>query len=417
MRTLSLLSPAAGPAAARIARLPALLIGARAARSVGQGALAVDFALYLRALGWSGAAIGILLMASLLLATVLTAAAGPLSDRFGRKRFLIGYEVAYALAALAALSSSRSTVIVIAALIGGFGRGANGTAGPFAPVEQAWLAQAVPRQQRGRLYSGISATGFAGMAAGALLAALAGVAAPHLGPVLAHRLLFAPVLLGSLLCLGFLAAAIDLPSAPPPAAAEPEQAVRRGENALLLRLTVANALQGVGIGLTGPLIAYWFAERFGHGPGVIGPLMAAGFALATVMSLLTGRLAGQHGIVRVVVGMRLVGLALMVALPLVPSFPVAAAIYLLRSGFNRGTNGARQALSISLVRPHRGGFAASLSAISIQIPRAIGPVLAGALFDAGLLAAPFLAGAVFQAGFLWLYQVSFRDYERRSGMR
>lgn len=35
----------------------------RALRSIGQGALVVDFALYLHALGWSGTAIGLVLTA------------------------------------------------------------------------------------------------------------------------------------------------------------------------------------------------------------------------------------------------------------------------------------------------------------------------------------------------------------------
>jgi hypothetical protein len=53
----------------------------RFVHSIGQGALAVDFALYLRALDWSAVAISVLLSAALMSGVVLTLFAGPLSDR------------------------------------------------------------------------------------------------------------------------------------------------------------------------------------------------------------------------------------------------------------------------------------------------------------------------------------------------
>ncbi|HET8700401.1 MAG TPA: hypothetical protein VFL97_01900, partial [Nitrococcus sp.] len=54
-----------------------LLLG-RALRTVGQGILTTDFALYLHALGWSSTAIGSLLTAVLTFSVALTAMAGVL---------------------------------------------------------------------------------------------------------------------------------------------------------------------------------------------------------------------------------------------------------------------------------------------------------------------------------------------------
>ena len=404
---------AASPGAA-LPRTNRLLMAARAARSVGQGAMVVDFALYLRALGWSAAQIGTLMMAALGLGVMLTLLVGPLSDRIGRKRLLIGYEAAYALAALAASVSSQAWVLVLATVVTGFGRGANGTAGPFAPAEQAWLAQSLLPQDRGRAYSLNSAVGFVGMALGALLSGAPAWLLPGLSDTSAYHVLFLVVVAGSLTCIGLLCAARDEPTPPPEATAttqEPARATRRQENGRLVWLTVANALQGAGFGMTGPLIAYWFALRFGHGPQVIGPLMSAALLLAALSSIVSGRLTGRFGIVPVVVVTSTIGLALTVALPLVPSFTLAATVYLVRSVFNRGTNGARQALSISLVRPSRRGLAASLSAASVQIPRTVGPALAGILYDHGMLILPFLIGATFQGGFIAIYHRSFRNHD------
>ncbi len=176
----------------------------------------------------------------------------------------------------------------------------------------------------------------------------------------------------------------------------------------MLRLMIANVMNGAGVGATGPLIAYWFAIRFGEGPAEIGPLMAAGFLMAAVASIGGGLLSRWMGVVRAVVAMRLVGLALLVALPFAPSFGLAAVLYVLRGMFNRGTTGARSALNVSIVRARRRGFAASMGNVSMQVPRAVSPMLTGVLFAAGDLGLPFLIGAAFQGAYLGLYYWGFR---------
>jgi MFS family permease len=391
-------------------RTTRLLLATRFVRSIGQGALAVDFTLYLRALGWSAVAISGLLSAALMIGVVLTLFAGPLSDRGGRRPFLFVYEAAQALAGVAALLSAHPWVIFAAALVGGFGRGGNGGAGPFAPVEQAWLAQTVTPIRRGPVYSLNAALGFLGNAVGAVLAAMPSGLHGVLSGALAYRPLFLLFAAGSLLCCVLIARTPDTEARQSRVrvSAPVNRGVDRRENQLVLRLMMANLLNGAGIGATGPLIAYWFAVRFGEGPAEIGPLMAGGFLMAAVASVTTGWVSRWLGMVRAVVAMRIVGLVLLVALPLAPSFGLAASLYMLRTMFNRGTTGARSALNISIVRSHRRGFAASMGNVSMQIPRAVSPLLTGILFAANELVLPFFIGAAFQAAYLVMYYSSFR---------
>ncbi len=372
----------------------------------------MDFALYLRALGWPAVQISGVLSAGLLVGAALTLLVGPFSDRAGRRLFLLAYEASQLVAISAALLSARPWLLAAAAVGGGFGRGANGAAGPFSPVEQAWLAQSLPPERRGPIYSLNAASGFLGMAFGAILAALPSKLQATLPGALAYRPLFLVALLGSLLCFALILWAHDTEADErhPVARHEPtSRGVQRRENGLLLRLMFANAMNGIGVGLTGPLVAYWFAVRFGEGPEKIGPLMAGGFAMAALASLATGRLSRAVGVVRAVVAMRLVGLVLLVALPFAPSFALAGALYVGRAVFNRGTSGARNALSVSIVRQRRRGFAASMANVSMQVPRAISPVFTGLLFEAGHLALPFLIGAAFQAAYIIIYDRSFRN--------
>ena len=395
------------------------LIASRGVRSVGQGALAVTFTLYLNALHWSAPQIGAVLGGSLLFGAALTLWLGPLSDRLGRKQFLLGYELVLIVCALLAMLTTVGWVLVLAAVLSGFGRGANGAAGPFGPLEQAWLSHSVTALQRARVFSLNATVGFVGMAVGALFGALPHWLGAWLPGLWGYRALFLLPIAGSTLGFFLLAGARDLTAvelrgrtrsgaASPDSVAADRRRIdseqRRRENGLMLRLGLVNALNGLGIGMVAPMMAYWYALRYGHGPASIGPAMAASFLLAAIGSQLSGRLAQRTGVVNAVVGLRTVGLAMLLLTPLAPVFWIAATLYALRAAVNQGTLGVRQALTVSLTGDDRRGLAAAINNVSVQIPRAIGPLIAGLLLHAGWLLAPFLVAGSFQAAYLVLYQ-------------
>ncbi len=393
-----------------------LLILARLARSFGQGALVVDFALYLHALHWSGVSIGALFMGGMLFGAALTSLLGPLSDRLGRRQFLIGYEFSQIAAASIALMTAQPAWLAMAAIMGGFGRGANGSPGPFAPVEQSWLANNIEPHFRGLVFSFNSAMGFFGMCIGALLAGVPGwVSGSNLAPD-DFRLLFWIVLLGSVSSVILLrftreSKPIDHPGPQEKADAASESLSEKEENSLLIRLAAVNVLSGLGVGLVGPLLTYWFKLRFGVGPGAIGPVMALAFFATGVGALLSGWMTRRFGVVNVVVYLRLFGLILLLPMAFSPSFLWAGLFYVARSALSRGTVGARQALGVSLVNEKRRGLAASINSVSMMLPFALGPFLAGALFQLGALILPFVIGTAFQAANLYLYRRFFLTHD------
>ena len=189
------------------------LIVARAVRSVGQGALTVTFTLYLNALHWSAPQIGAVLGGGLLFGAALTLWLGPLSDRLGRKQFLLAYELVLMACSLLAMLSTAGWALVLAAVLRGFGRGANGAAGPFGPLEQAWISHEVPPSQRARVFSLNSTVGFAGMAAGALLGTLPHWLGTWLPQLWGYRVLFLLPLAGATVGFVLIIAARDLSAA------------------------------------------------------------------------------------------------------------------------------------------------------------------------------------------------------------
>lgn len=390
------------------------LLLARFLRSLGQGALFVGFALYLDRLGWSAARIGLLLGAGGLGAGLLSLVVGIVSDRWGRRRFLLFYQATLAAMSLLLVFTANPTAILVATLVGGFGRGQAGSAGPFAPAEGAWLAEAVRADNRGAVFSANAALGFFGMATGALIAGTVPFAQRWLPGATAYRVLFALSALGALAVLLVLAATPG--GGGPGETRAPVQTLsraegRRAENRALALLVFTNAFNGIAIGLTAPLIAYWFDLKFGVGPGALGPVFAGTFLLTGLSALATGALTRAFGIVNSVVVGRSIGLGFLLALPLLPSYWLAAAAYALRSAVSRGTIGARQALAVSLVSDRRRGLATSLNAVSIILPATAGPVITGYFLQRGHLDLPFFLAAILQVVYLVLYAKLFRPYE------
>jgi MFS family permease len=400
------------------------LILARAFRSIGQGALVVDLALYLHALGWNGFHIGLVLSLAGLVGALLSLGVGVASDRLHRRPFILVYESIVFVCSITALVTSQRIVLWIVIIAAGFGRGANGAAGPFSPVEQAWLAEEVPPIDRGWVYSMNTAFGFLGMGLGAIFAMLPAFLSPYLEKgsssftvaAIAYRPLFVIVAVATVanFFLIFNANEKFSPSRQKKVSKEiiAEKNIRKQENKMLTGLVFLNSFNGLAVGFTGPLISYWFAIKFGVGPASIAPIMAVTFFITGLSSILTGRLTQKIGIVQSVVWARSFGLLLLIILPIVPFFWLASLLYLLRSAFNRGSVGARQALTVGLVRDERRGFATSLNAMSMQLPQSLGPSIAGFLFSAGDLELPFYAGAFFQGIYLVLYGWFFRNQNK-----
>ena len=339
--------------------------------------------------------------------TTLAAAAlnlwgGTVTDRHGRRRYLVGYQVATAILCGAVILLHANSVLILAALLLGFGLGPNAALGPFAPAEQAWLAQYVDKEQRGRIFSVASAGGFLGMAVGSLAAAVV--------PTLGYNLLFTVTIV--MAAVNFVQYAGLEERAPEPVVDTGGGGVRQAENRNLLLLSIANGVAGLGMGLFAQILPYWLSVRYGVGAGSIGPVYAIGFLLAAGSSVLTGEMSSRFGLVRAIVWARLLSILALVALPFMPTFAGAAVMYTLRSVLNRGSVGARQAFSVNLVRDGRRGLAGSLNNLSQRLPGAVGPAVAGWMIGAGLLSLPLLLASGLQLVYVGLFAAFFRNHDR-----
>ena len=372
----------------------------------------VDFALYLRLLHWTGSAIGALLGGSFVIGALLSLAVGPASDRFGSKRLLVGYELATAMAFFATASTSNPWVIGASAVFAGFGRGANGAPGCFVPAELAWLATHVPASRRGAAYSVNTAAGFLGMGLGAFLAVAPSLWPDALPGASGYRPLF---LFGGVIAVSIAALLYATPEQPLHGhGLQPSEdnhraprALRPDERRRLWQIGLISLFSGISLGLSGPLIAYWYAVKFHVDPLRIAPVLAIAQLAAACAAVGTGALAQKFGTARSFVLLQTVGAILLFVFPFIGSFHLAAVVWIVRFAIERGATGAMEAVVMGLVGAGKRGFAGGLSTASLALPRALGPIAAGHWIAEGNLARPFLIAAALQALYVGFFGISF----------
>ena len=357
--------------------------------------------LYLSALGLSGGEIGVLLALALFGDAAISLWLTTLADRVGRRRVLIAGALLVLVAGLAFVASPVYLVLVVAATIGVISPTGN-EVGPFLAVEQASLAQLVEPRRRTAVFAryqlvGALATAAGTLAGGALAQAGIGAGASELD---AYRL----VIVGYAVAGGLLAVLFALVS--------PEVEVQRPTSAegpirswlglhrsrgIVLRLSALFALDAFAGGFVATsFIAFWFSQRFGLDPAVLGALLAGANVLAGVSALVAAPLAARFGLVRTMVFTHLPSNALLIAVPFMPTLPLAAGVLLTRFAISQMDVPTRQSYTMAVVEPDERSAAAGVTAIARSVGVSASPVLAGPLYLSAALAwLPFvISGAL-----------------------
>lgn len=405
----------------------ALLFTGRGLRSLAQGYLAIIVPLYLARLGFDGVHLGIVFSASALASALLAAGVGLLSDRFGRKTFLILISLMMAGGGLVFALSHNFIVLVIAGALGTIGRGggagSGGGWGPYYPAEQALIAEHTSDRLRTTIFGALSFVGVLAGALGSLVAAAPLVPNSRLADY--RVLFFLTIAIGVAMALVVIpvrerggarpAPGNVSPSPRPPQAPIPAQSAQRkmlGISAFswnyLWRFMVTNLTNGLAVGMLGPILVYWFYRRYGVGSAEIGTLFFLINLAAALPYLLAGRLARRLGAVNTIVFTRGVSVVLLFLMAVMPTYALAGAIYLVRMCFNTLSIPVRQSYVMGVIPREERASAAGLSNLPSQAAAAIGPTFAGYLIQQVAVDLPLELAALFQGLNAVLYYFFFR---------
>jgi len=387
-----------------------LLWWARLAMSAARAVAGVVTSLYLADLGLSSLELAGVFMAIALSSAVLSTATGLMSDRVGKKPFLIAFPLIAAGAALVFATTTNIAALVLAASAGSFGRGGGagaGAVGPYQPAESAMATASVAPRWRNAAFGRLAFASGLGALGGGLLASLARATHGRAHAALsAYRPAFLAAALASVLA-GLLAVFIQEKRSLIPKGASRRPSWPTRSWPLLLRLWVTNTINGAAVGMFGPFVSYWFYRRFGVGPGEIGQLFAV-VNLVTLPSVLSAAgLARRYGLIRALVVIRLVQAVLLIPMVLAGQFLAAGAIFAIRMMIQRVGMPLRQSYVLGMAHPEERASVAALSNVPSQLAMGASPLLTGWLFSISL-AIPFEIAGGLQALSAVAYWLFFR---------
>jgi len=383
-----------------------ILLAAAFLRALATGMIGVLLALYLAALGSPPAEIGLVVGAGLAggaLGAGLVTLAG---DRLGRRRVLVALALLGAGGgAAAALASSPAAMLAAAALgmVNGMGRDRGGAL----ILEQAILPATVADDRRTVLFAWYHVVQDVGHALGGLLAALpsllerAGATGelPFRGAVA----IYAGLLLIPALLYPFLSRAVEAP------ALERRAPLSAATRRVVWRISALFGLDGLAGGLlTTALLAFFFHERFGAAPATLGLLFFGARALNAVSHLGAAWLARRIGLVNTMVFTHIPSSLLLATVPFAPSFPVAAALFLLREGLVEMDVPTRQSYLMAIVAAEERTRVSGVTQLVRLGAWAIAPLAAGFLMGGALSPAPLWLGAGMKIAYDLLLYREFR---------
>jgi MFS family permease len=355
-----------------------LLLAARGLRAFGFGFSAVLIGVHLEGRGLSPTLIGLTLGLGLAAASLSGLGSTLLAARLGRRRTLSIAGLLMAVTGLDLALANEPAILVVAGLTGMLGA-ASVDLGPFASVEQAVLAEAVPPSARNVAFGRYSLTAGLFNAAGGLAAALASGAEGGT----AFFLLYAAI--------GVVTAALPLFMSPQVEVSG--RPVAFGSFRPLAGLAALFAVDSLGGGfVANAVIAYWLHVRFGADVQTLGPLFGAVAVLQAVSYEIAGRLGDRFGLINTMVFTHLPSNILLLLVPFSPNFAWAVGLLLARFALSQMDVPARQAYVVSIVPAAERAGAVAMTGAVRGVAQSFGPVLAGLAIGAASFGFPFFAG-------------------------
>lgn len=368
------------------------LYAAAFVRSLATGMIGVLLGFYLAELSLHAAAIGVVIGLGLAGATVATFGVTVAADRIGHRRSLILITLLSAGGAIALALSSHPVVLGVAAFVG-MANGMGRDRGASLVLEQAVLPETTSDRDRTRTFARYNVLQDIGHALGALLAGL---------PTLLQQLTAATevsalrvsVGLYAILCLLPCVAYLRLSPRIERSRLAREQRVSPQTKSILWKISSLFALDSLGGGfLTTALLSFFFRERFGTEIATIGALFFAARILNAGSHLAAAWLAQRIGLVNTMVFTHIPSSLLLVTVAFAPSFPIAAALFLLRESLVEMDVPTRQSYVMAVVAPHERTVASGVTHLVRLGAWAVGPSIAGFLMSGASLALPLYIGA------------------------
>ncbi|MDA4124424.1 MAG: MFS transporter [Thaumarchaeota archaeon] len=189
-----------------------------------------------------------------------------------------------------------------------------------------------------------------------------------------------------------------------------------GDLRLLLKFSGLNGIIGLGAGLIIPLMATWLLYKFAVPDTYSGPFLALSSITIAFAAFGSPRLSKRFGLFRAILMTAGSSTFFMFSLAVIPNVFLAGAAYLVRATLMNMAGPLMDSYLMGIIHPGRRGLASAIAAIVWRLPNSVTTVLGGLILYAGvttgnsfLYDVPWLgASALYVLGIGLLY-LSFRN--------
>lgn len=364
-----------------------------------QGFMWVDFPVYLDQIGYNPFQIGVILTFNTFIGALLMLPIGSLSDKYGRKKFIVLARLISSLAFIILTFFTGFFEILLAASLMGIAFANSGSS------YMALLTEKSEESTRNTVFAFSSFISGVATSAGMLV----GAVPPYLSKffqlslVNSYRVLYVIALIGSLISLlpilkikesyrGHHGKIILFPKA---------------SKNVVIRLSVLGMI-GLGAGVLVRIFPLWFYLRYNTNVNVLGPLFSITQFLTAVASLTTPSMAKVMGEIKTIVYTESTSIAILIAMPFMPLYYLAGVLYVLRSLLMNMSAPIQNSFIMSLIPENERALASSIINFFDSLPRSFGPFISGLFIQLGYLNLPFFFTATLYsfsvAGFYILFR-------------
>jgi MFS family permease len=383
-----------------------LLTGSMSLRRISMGSLMVVRAIYFYLLGFTEIEIGLLLSFATAVSAIHHITFGMLSDRFGRKGFLVLGGIFSTLRMVIFAISSDFWMLALGQGLGAMGEGA----GAGQPVVSGYIADKTNVSQRSSIFSALAVSNALAATVGSLLAGLPAFFQNTLGfdMIAAHSLLF---WIGALGSFASLLLVLNLQEVKPEKVdiETEKKSSRKRSWGIIARFSLVRSTSGLGWGFIQSLLSLYFFKQFGVGGEVLGPIYAAARFLSVFSYILVPMFVERLGDVSSIVASRFVTAALALAFAFVKWYPLAVVLMVLFRIAAMFTMPIRQSFATGIVDPEETATAIGISNFARMSVRTAAPTIAGYMFQVMSMNMPFITGAVLLVANGLLFKLFFRS--------
>lgn len=361
-------------------------------RRISMGFIMILRTIYFALLGFSPLEIGILLSIATFVSAIHHISFGVLSDRYGRKIFLLVGAVFATLRLVIFALSGSFWMLALGQGVGAMGEGA----GAGQPVVSGYIADKTDLRDRGQIFSTLAITNALASTVGSLMAGLPAVFKNifQVDIITAHTYLF---WIGAVICSLSFITLLPIKDIKPVYPQTEEQVDEKIDKnwGIVAKFSIVRSTSGVGWGFIQSLMSLYFFIKFNIGGEVLGPIYSLARFLSIFSYALIPRVVERWGEIPPLVASRIITAGLAIIFSFTNMFPLAVIVLVALRVMIMFTMPIRQTFATGIVDPRDTATAIGISNFARMSLRTVAPTIAGYMFEAISLTTPFLIGAVF----------------------